>query len=255
MNILVKFPTRSRPEKFAQTLNTYQRLRATNNVRFLVTIDEDDRTMNNRQMLHNLSMWGNLEVDWNLRSGKIHAINSGVSERVDNYDIILLASDDMIPQLYGWDQIIIDEMHSRYPDLDGVLWFNDGHVGQRLNTLVCCGRTYYKRFGYLYNPVYNAFWCDNEFMDVANILGKQTYIDRVIIEHQHPIWMGKGQDRLNMRDNQYYNSDEAIYHERKQRNFDLAATAAINTDTHVEESAVSVSKVKKRIRKADKPSA
>lgn len=48
MKILVKFPTRQRPKKFFETLNQYQKTRTTDLVHFLITIDGDDATMNNR---------------------------------------------------------------------------------------------------------------------------------------------------------------------------------------------------------------
>ena len=94
----------------------------------------------------------------------------------------------MIPVVKGYDTIIKNNMSKLYPDTDGVLWFNDGYQGNKLNTLCILGKKYYDRFGYIYNPEYISVWSDNEFMDVGNILGKQTYFDEVIIQHQHPDW-------------------------------------------------------------------
>jgi hypothetical protein len=79
-------------------------------------------------------------------------------------------------------------MTEHYPDTDGVLWFNDGYQGNRLNTLCILGKKYYDRFNYIYHPDYISVWCDNEFMDVANLLGKQIYFDDIIIRHEHPDW-------------------------------------------------------------------
>ena len=226
MKLLVKFPTRNRPLKFFQTLSQYQHQRTTDMVHFMITIDEDDERMTSHQSIRQMTMWGNLSYQIAPAGvGKIGAINYGMSDVIDNYDIILLASDDMIPIVKGYDQIIIESMMRMYPDTDGVLWFNDGFRGMDsahpLNTLCILGREYYKRFGYIYQPDYKALWCDNEFMDVATMLGKQTYIDEVIIRHEHPMNVGSRTDRMNERDNNLYTQDGELYRQRKATNFDL----------------------------------
>lgn len=222
MKILVKFPTRGRPEKFAKTLKLYQDMRGTDLVHFLITIDADDASMNNRRIIESLQQWGNLTVQINSQRGKIAAINYGLDGFHQDYDIIVLASDDMIPQVHGWDKVIMDDMAKHYPDGDGVLWYNDGYVGKRLNTLCILGTKYFRRFGYIYHPAYLALWCDNEFMDVANHLHKQTYFDTVIIKHEHPMNAGTRQDEMNKRDNSLYYVDKSTYERRKSKGFDLA---------------------------------
>lgn len=227
MKILVKFPTRGRWNKFAETFHKYQTMKTTSDVTFLVTIDWDDTNMNRPEHIRNISQWGNVITDVIQPCGKIGAINAGLDKHVSGYDIILLASDDMIPIVHGYDQIIIDNMVKYYPDTDGILFFNDGYAGRNLNTLCILGRKYYERFGYIYHPSYKTLWCDNEFMDIGYMLGKQTYIDQTIIKHEQPINLRANGimaalDALNVRDNSFYEFDKRNYHERKQRNFDLA---------------------------------
>lgn len=235
MKILCKFPTRGRWNKFAETFHKYQSMRATDKITFLVTIDWDDQNMNRNTNLNQLKLWGNTIVDVIQPCGKIGAINAGLDAHVDGYDIILLASDDMIPVVDGYDQVIIDAMTKNYPDGDGILFFNDGYAGKNLNTLSILGTKYYKRFGYIYHPSYKTLWCDNEFMDIGWMLGKQTYIDQTIIRHEQPINLrANGQmvplDALNIRDNSFYHYDQKNYNERKQRNFDLAINFNSNPD-------------------------
>lgn len=231
MKILVKWPTRSRPNKFLKTLYLYQSLRSTETVDFLITIDSDDHRMLQRDVVNTLRQWGNLRYEIIEPCGKIGAINSGVEAISRQYDIIVLASDDMIPAVKGWDKRIADDMERLYPDTDGVLWYNDGYVGDQLNTLCILGTKYYRRFNYIYNPEYKALWCDNEFMEVANLLGKQTYFHDVIIRHEHPIHGHGRQDNLNNRDNLLYHEDKRTYDLRKSNNFGISAvTKPIDTD-------------------------
>jgi len=239
MKILVKWPTRSRPKKFLETLYVYQHLRSTDNVSFLVTIDADDNKMLQNDVINTLKMWGNLRYEIMQPAGKIAAINYGLDKVVDDYDIIVLASDDMVPEVKGWDARIMDDMHQFYPDLDGVLWYNDGYAKDTLNTLCILGRRYYERFGYIYNPEYKALWCDNEFMDVANQLGKQTYFPDIIIRHQHPIWGHGRVDDLNQRDNNLYHEDKRTYERRKSNNFGLSTIIEpINTNLDQQEGVI-----------------
>ena len=134
---------------------------------------------------------------------------------------MLLASDDMIPKIKGYDEIIINKMKDIYPNTDGVLWFNDGFKKSELNTICILGKRYYEKFNYIYYPEYKSTWCDNEFMTVANLLGKQTYFDDVIIKHEHPDWGYGKQDEIHKKNYQDLNYDTNLYNNRKKINFEL----------------------------------
>jgi hypothetical protein len=110
-------------------------------------------------------------------------------------------------------------MCSTYPDFDGVLWFNDGTQGNRLNTLCILGRQYYDRFGYIYNPVYKSLWCDAEFTRVGNILKKQAYFEQCIIKHEHHSLTGEGFDITYQQNEIYESVDRQTYLERQNSNF------------------------------------
>ena len=221
MKILIKFPTRGRKNKFFNVLKKYQTfLSDINNVTFLISIDEDDADMNNSDSLEILSTFKNCKVIVGKSNSKIHAVNRDIDKDGD-WDIILLASDDMIPQVKGYDQIIINKMLENYPDTDGVLWFNDGYQGNKLNTLCILGKKYYERFNYIYFPEYKSTWCDNEFMSVANLLGKQMYFNEVIIKHEHPDWGFGGQDDIHKKNHIDLSYDMNLYNKRKQINFSL----------------------------------
>ena len=138
-----------------------------------------------------------------------------------DFDIVLLASDDMVPQIKGFDTIIKEKMLSNYPDTDGVLWFNDGYKGDTLNTLCILGKKYYDRFNYIYNPEYKSVWCDNEFMDVSKLLNKVTYFDITIIRHEHPDWGFGSNDSIHMSNIKNESNDRITYERRKKINFNL----------------------------------
>jgi hypothetical protein len=220
MKILIKFPTRGRRDKFFNVLDIYYQL-ATNldNIGFQITIDTNDESMNNYNVLEKLKTYKNLNYDLGISKNKIDAVNRDLI--VGDWDIILLGSDDMIPKVKGYDDIIRNKMTELYPDTDGVLWFNDGNQGNRLNTLCILGKKYYERFNYIYHPDYTSLWADNEFMDVANLLNKQTYFNDIIIRHEHPD-VGFGQrDFVHFDNIKFDYIDRDIYIKRKENNFGL----------------------------------
>lgn len=222
MNLLIKFPTRGRPDLFFSTLDLYyDKAFFIDKITVLVSFDDDDLLMNNDYVKNKLSAYENLIYFCSNGESKIEAVNRDM-DKIGNYDIILLASDDMIPQVEGYDEIIRDNMLKYYPDLDGILFFNDGYRGNQLNTLCILGRKYYERFNYIYYPEYKSLFADNEFMDVGNLLNKQTYIDEVIIKHEHPengVFMIK--DNIHEMNDKNFNFDKELFLSRKQSGFGL----------------------------------
>jgi hypothetical protein len=210
MKILVQFPTRGRPAKAMQTLGQYMRLQATGLVDYHVVADRDDKTMEGAVRL---ALW-NMRVHVSIAppAGKIAACNDVL---LTDWDIVVLASDDMIPQIHGWDARIIEDMARHFPDTDGVLHYNDGTTRASLCTLSILGRRYYERDGYIYHPSYKSLWCDNEFTDVARARGKYVYIPQCIIRHEHPGNGFGGMDDVYRVNNRHNDADQANYERRK----------------------------------------
>jgi hypothetical protein len=221
MKLLIKFPTRNRKNKFFKVLRQYQNLcENLDNTYFLITLDNDDESMNPSNVEGIFNTFKNVKVIYGTSNSKIHAVNRDI-ELVNDWDIVLLASDDMTPKVKGYDNIIRNKMKEFYSDTDGILWFNDGFQGEKLNTLCVLGKKYYERFNYIYHPDYKSCWSDNEFMEVGKILKKQTYIDSVIIKHEHPDWGYGNRDQIHTNNINDYQYDLGVYNRRKEINFEL----------------------------------
>lgn len=220
MKILIKFPSRERPQKLIKMITKYvEKAEDMSNIRILVTLDEDDPTLTESVKEELIGIHPNITLDIGRSTGKIDAVNRGMPHP-STFDIVLLASDDMEPEVTGYDRIIRDRMKIHFPDTDGVLFFNDGFNKQKLNTLLICGSKYYRRFGYLYCPEYKSLFCDTEFMYMADFLRKQKYFDEVIIRHEHPhINPSVELDELYHRNNRYYFEDEATFDRRAKKIF------------------------------------
>jgi hypothetical protein len=219
-NLLIKYPTRSRPELFLKTLSEYIQ-KADNNTfnQYLISCDIDDIKMSDEVIKKAEALHPNVKVIRGEGFNKIEACNRDI-EKASDWDIVLLISDDMQVIKEGWDNAIRQYMKSLYPDLDGCLWFHDGSQQQAISTLSCMGRKYYDRFGYLYHPSYKSFYCDDEYTEVAKSLNKITFIEKVIVKHQHPCWGGGVQsDALYMRNDRYWTEDKNNYKTRKANGF------------------------------------
>jgi hypothetical protein len=226
IKLLIKFPTRNRPEKFFTVLEKYiKNAKNLKNTAFLISCDEDDSKMNDPAVIRKLEEYkkkAKLIYFFGNSKTKVQAINADMG-KIDGWDILLLASDDMIPVVEGYDEIIRNDMVKNYPDMDGVLWYNDG-ARVDINTLSIMGKKYYQRFNYIYHPAYISLWCDNEFTDVSMSLERCTKSERVIIEHAHPVYQKTQYDELYVKNESYYHQDQITYNARKSKGFDLNDT-------------------------------
>lgn len=224
MRLLIKFPSRNRNEQFLSTLRLYAaKCNQPLLTDFLITLDTDDASMvHAHDEIASILVNHRHQIVYGTSKNKIDAINRDM-ERATDWDIVLLASDDMIPEVQGYDDVIREKMKIHYPLRDGVLWFNDGYAGNKLNTLVCMGVVYFsEQGGYIYNPRYKSFFCDNEFMDKATERKKQTYFPECIIRHQHPANTGETADELYKHNDKYWNEDENTYLHSKSYTYDLS---------------------------------
>lgn len=234
MKILLKCPTRSRPERVRKTLSTY--LRFANHpeaIGVAVSCDIDDLTMKDTTELERvLSGFSWHKIYYSPNKSKIEACNANMNEIEYEWDIVVLVSDDMIPQIRGYDDVIRNEFLAGFPDTNGILWPNDGCQGNKLNTLCIFGRMFYNQQGYIYHPEYRSLFCDTELTDRCRKEYKDIcrYIPYCIIRHEHP---GTGfrqtMDKLYEINQRYWNQDMYTYIRRKSYAYDWSVLIATIT--------------------------
>lgn len=241
MKLLIKIPTR---ERGFDWLHSYLDNITNPETRVLLTLDNDDNWQQNLvhfwDLPENYLYQDKVIVREAFSGDKIKAINRDINGLGNDWDILMVGSDDMIPQVKGFDQIIIDDMKANYPDTDGCLWYHtedwESELRRRrvrnaspgnyvfLNNWICMlpviGKTYYERFNYVYHPSYKSFFCDNEFTKVAVQKKKITYIHSQIVKHLHPAWDKRGKtDELYSRNDKKWNYDHKNYNTRRRRGF------------------------------------
>jgi hypothetical protein len=209
MRLLVRVPTRQRPEQALRVFQFYRDL-AGCPVTIEAIIDNDDPTMT----LEVIKRMGDLGVI--VTSGphksKIEAFNGG---RYRDWDILVSGSDDMVPIANGYGTRIIEAMTKHFPFLDGALYFDDGYAGERTCTHAIMGKRLHDQFGYVYQPEYKSLFCDNEQTEVLKSSGRLVYINEKIIEHRHPVTGKSKTDELYKKNDALWHVDKATYERRK----------------------------------------
>jgi hypothetical protein len=216
MTICYSFASRSRPERFFQTLDNIIAMSASNDYFIVAKLDEDDMTMNDPLIKERLLSYPMVIVKWGTSKSKIHAINRDLEGF--KYDILICASDDMRFRTIGFDNIIRKNMPG---SLDAFIHCPDDYAKDRVCTVSIMGKRYYQRDGYIYHEDYFSMWCDDEATEVAKARGCYVWLPEVAIEHLHYTNDRKAvKDELYWR-NDTYNKDKVIYEQRKARGFDL----------------------------------
>ena len=223
MRILLKCPTRSRPTQFLKTLNEYVSLaNRPDLLGVCVSCDSDDTTMLPADVQYGIKNityrtdW--CEIYYGESKTKIEAVNANMEMIPWDWQIVILVSDDMVPQIKGYDDVIRSHMLANFPDTDGIIWTNDGTQSNKLNTLSILGRKMYESLGYIYHPSYKSLFCDTEFTDLCkgSLKQKCTYIDYVLIRHEHPgTGFSEKIDALYAKNQTYWSEDMYNYISRK----------------------------------------
>lgn len=192
------------------------------NCSIMCTLDEDDETMNNTAVRAKIQSYPHAWVSWGNSYSKIHAFNRGILELQGfDFDILVAVSDDMEFIIYGFDDLIREGFRGNAPDLDALLHYPDQDARHIIPVLYVAGRKYYNRDLFIYNPVYESLFCDNESKEVAEMRGKYFYMGIQILNHLNPAYGHLPRDSQFDRQQNLWGRDERVFNIRKANNFGL----------------------------------
>mgnify|MGYP003636812088 CR=1 FL=1 len=228
MKLLVQLPTLARPDKFLRVLDLYVDSSSTwNELFFNINCDTRDSTMTDPYVQERVNFLLKKKknvsgiINFDEDTEKISAINSHIDDK--DFDILICASDDMVPKINSWDQEIAVAMKEHFPNLDGCVHFDDGNTNGKLITFSILGKKLYDSFGYIYHPDYKSLYCDDEFTQEVRAIGKEKYIDKVIITHEHYSVEGTENhgdlDFAAQKTLHYSGRDQAVFNKRKELGF------------------------------------
>lgn len=222
MRICYAFPSRSRPDRFFRTLENIQDMSMSPDYFIWVKLDEDDESMNNDVVKERLQEFPDVTVRWGLSKGKVDAINRSM-EDLPSCDIVIIMSDDIVWDVFGFDDEIRSAFQKHFPNLDGTVHFQEFNAKDRTIIVSMLGINLYKQLGYLYWPEYESVYPDNDFTEMTRKMGKYAYEPKIIFSHRHPIWGHVPWDTQyrNTERPEVYKKDREVFNKRQANNFGL----------------------------------
>lgn len=209
-NILYKYPSRNRPTRFFEGLDTIINNTADKDYFHVAcTLDLDDLSMNNEGVINKIESYPNTSIQWGESISKIDAVNRSMPDY--DWDIIVNMSDDMRFNLYGFDQCIRIDMNAHFPNFDGLLHYPDQDAKDWLATMYIAGKNFYNKFGFIYDPQFKSLWCDNLVMKTAQHMGKYKYCGYQINVHLNPAYGHLEKDSMFLEQQGHWGHDELIY--------------------------------------------
>jgi len=213
MKILYKVTSRSRPDNLKRTLLNIQEMAVNPDYLICLTLDEDDKTVNNPEFKEWINQHFFIEMHsfYGKSRNKIDAINRDL-EHFTHWDILVNVSDDQVFTVKGFDKIIEDAFMFK-GDTDLFLHFRDVNHDpiDALCTLSIIGQDYLKRDKFIYDPRFKSFFCDNLAQDVAKARGCYKFIPDVIFDHLHASYGKSQSDALYKANDRFWKHDEILY--------------------------------------------
>lgn len=209
-HILFKYPSRNRPDRFFKSLDSiYNNLDDPYNFHVSCTLDLDDTTMNNEDVIEKINQYKNISIEWGTSTSKINAVNRSMPDY--DWDICMVVSDDMIYNIYGFDTMVRVDMMNWFPNMDGLLHYPDQDAKEHLATMVIMGKNFYSKFNFLYDPNFKSLWCDNLLQRVAQYLGLYKYCGYQINLHLNPAYGHLTKDDLFLEQQGHWEHDQLLH--------------------------------------------
>lgn len=205
--MLYLVPSRGRPGNASELIAAWEATRSF--AKLWICVDEDDPTLKEYKRIP-LPPWVQLKVNARLRLGG--TLNAWAMQAIqDDFQVIGFMGDDHRPRTPRWD-LSIQEAIS---DAGGaaVVYGNDLLQGRNLATAVAMSANVIDSIGYMVPPGQTHLYIDNAWGDMGKALGHFIYLERVVIEHLHPI-AGKAQwDDVykEVNSGEMYTADQAVY--------------------------------------------
>lgn len=214
--ISILCPTRGRPDSM-QRMVTSARKTATvpTGIEFIFYIDDDDAA--------SYAMAERLDVKSIVGPRIILSEMWNACWMESSDDIFMHCGDDIIFRSDGWDSEVIDAFE-RVPDKIVLVHGRDGYQDANLATHGFYHRRWTDALGYLVPPYFSSDYNDLWGTEVADMIGRRTYLHSVYTEHMHPV-IGKGTwDQTHNERLARHQQDnvQAIYYSKKQERLEDA---------------------------------
>lgn len=180
LGILV--PSRGRPGNLRRLIDAISTT-ATGEVRIYTRVDDDDPTRDEYLALEGVHITTGPRIYYGPSLNQL----APIADR-DRCDHLAMFGDDVVPEIAGWDELLIDALDGRL----GVAYGSDGleHKHARdLPTHYVTQTEISRRLGWFAPPTMRHLFLDNVARDLGKGLGNFVYVPEAKIRHLHP-WAG-----------------------------------------------------------------
>lgn len=173
MSIAILCPTRGRPGRFSQMMESAVKT-ARNKFEVLAYVDEDDPCRDDYE-----ATWANVLVGPRINLGPSYE----VLRKKTDADILMMGADDLLFRTKNWD-LLVEAATPK--DLISVVSFEDGgNFGSKEDGHPFIGRGFIEAIGCITSPNLGHSCIDNWVVEIAKKAGCFRRLD-LLIEHIHP---------------------------------------------------------------------
>ena len=174
-DILVILPSRGRPEKAKEAIDSWQKTE-TGYSQLLVCTDHDDPLAKNYPQYYNV----------NYRQANRSYIGDIINQvsKDEIYDYYAFIGDDHRFRTKGWDQLAIETIEKKGNGW-GIVYGNDLLQGEKLATAAIVSGNIVRALGYMSLPGLHHLYIDNFWMEIGRGIDRLFYVPEIVIEHMH----------------------------------------------------------------------
>ncbi|HBR70464.1 TPA: hypothetical protein DIC20_03900 [Candidatus Dependentiae bacterium] len=220
IKILFKMQTNLQKERFFEHLTKYCQLLSNKyQYKFLISGDPNLSETNNHRAINRLQKQASFNFKSSQNKSIAEAYNQGIAQ--ESFDILIIANDNLVPTQRNYDDRIVNMILKNFPDLDGILYFNNGTPKDELNKCLIIGKQYYERFKYIYHPHYKTSICVKEFTNVAQLLKKVSISNEMLFKSTKNLLLNTINKPDESKKNCEEEEDKLLYNTRSEVNYNI----------------------------------
>ncbi len=180
-------PTRGRPDRLQEFISSALDTAAQpDRIEILLYVDEDDPECEAYEKVISQLTNENSKSSISLTIGPSIGVPRAANKLAEltTADVFLTANDDQVYIDKGWDTRLDTEIE-KYPDGIFCMWFNDKWESENFCTFPILSRRWVETLGYLQFPFFEHFFADAWLWMLAKAVGREHYIEDVVVEHRH----------------------------------------------------------------------
>ena len=178
-------PTRQRPANVVRLIESaVSNYSGTSKLNFLFYMDEDD--VETIKVVKAIGVKdSNINIDVTVGGRIIMCEMSNVLARKAEDGILFFCGDDIVMESKDWDLVVRSEF-DKVDDKILFLYGDDGLMHEKLATHFFIHKKWVEATGHCVPPIFTGDWADNYANNVADMLGRKVYVEKLKTTHYHP---------------------------------------------------------------------